>query len=165
MGDKADWGDTFLRHLIDACKEEIEAGNRPMGIFTTTGWKNVVSKFAEKSGDTRTKKQLKNKLDLLKKEYVTFMEFKNCATGLGWDEAKQTIDCSDEWWDEHLAVRTMFLHNYILPFFLMVRLANFFSNCRDATIVRKESNATILSFENKDPSFSMTCISCLARHM
>lgn len=115
MGDKADWGDTFLRHLIDACKEEIEAGNRPMGIFTTTGWKNVVSKFAEKSGDTRTKKQLKNKLDLLKKEYVTFMEFKNCATGLGWDEAKQTIDCSDEWWDEHLAVRTMFLHNYILP--------------------------------------------------
>ncbi|XP_034574120.1 uncharacterized protein [Setaria viridis] len=103
MGDKADWGDTFLRHLIDACKEEIEAGNRPMGIFATTGWKNVVSKFAEKSGDTRTKKQLKNKLDLLKKEYVTFMEFKNCATGLGWDEAKQTIDCSDEWWDEHLA--------------------------------------------------------------
>lgn len=134
MGDKADWGDTFLRHLIDACKEEIEAGNRPMGIFTTTGWKNVVSKFAEKSGDTRTKKQLKNKLDLLKKEYVTFMEFKNCATGLGWDEAKQTVDCSDEWWDEHLAVRTMFLDNYILPILCY---------CRDATIVRKESNATM----------------------
>ncbi|KAF2927299.1 hypothetical protein DAI22_06g194203 [Oryza sativa Japonica Group] len=32
-----------------------------------------------------------------------FMEFKNCATSLGWDEAKQTIVCSAEWWDEHLA--------------------------------------------------------------
>ena len=41
----------FVRHLLDACKEEIEAGNTPMGIFTTTGWKNVVSKIAQKSGD------------------------------------------------------------------------------------------------------------------
>jgi ribosomal protein L7/L12 len=32
------------------------------------------------------------------------MEFKNLATGLGWYEAKQTVDCSDEWWNEHLAV-------------------------------------------------------------
>jgi hypothetical protein len=32
MGDKADWSDGFLRNLFDACKEEIEAGNRPMGI-------------------------------------------------------------------------------------------------------------------------------------
>ena len=80
MGDKAHWGDGFLRHLYDTCKEEIEAGNRPMGIFTTTGWKNVVSKFAEKSGDRRTKKQLKNKLDVLKKEYSIFMEFKFLAS-------------------------------------------------------------------------------------
>jgi hypothetical protein len=56
MGDKADWGDVFLRHLYYACKEEIEAGNRPLGIFTTTGWKNLVLKFAEKSGDKRTRK-------------------------------------------------------------------------------------------------------------
>ena len=28
MGDKADWGDFFLKHLIDVCKGEIEAGNR-----------------------------------------------------------------------------------------------------------------------------------------
>jgi hypothetical protein len=34
------------------------------------------------------------------------MKLKNFATGLGWDEAKQTVDCSKEWWDEHLVVRT-----------------------------------------------------------
>jgi hypothetical protein len=44
-----------------------------MGIFTATSWKNVVSKFAKKkSGDRWTKKQLKNKLDVLKKEYSIF---------------------------------------------------------------------------------------------
>jgi hypothetical protein len=104
MGDKADWGDFFLRHLYDVCKEEIEAGNRPLGIFTTTGWKNLILKFAEKSDDKRTKKQLKNKIDALKKDYTFFMEFKNLTNGLGWDEGKQTVDCSDEWWNEHLAV-------------------------------------------------------------
>ena len=82
MGDKADWSDCFLKNLFDACKEEIQAGNRPMGIFTATGWKNVISKFAEKSGDGRTKKQLKNKLDVLKKEYSIFMEFKFLASYL-----------------------------------------------------------------------------------
>jgi hypothetical protein len=53
--------------------------------------KNFVSKFAQKSGDKRILKQLKNKLDGLKKEYSAFMEFKNLATGLGWDEANRLL--------------------------------------------------------------------------
>jgi hypothetical protein len=32
------------------------------------------------------------------------MEFKNLATRLEWDETKQTMDCLDECWDEHLIV-------------------------------------------------------------
>jgi hypothetical protein len=99
MSDKADWSDSFVRNLFDAA-------NTPMRIFTSTGWKNLISKFADKSGDKRTKKQLKNKLDIFKKEYSLFMEFKNYATGLGWDAEKRTVDCSEEWWEEHLAVRT-----------------------------------------------------------
>ncbi|NP_001145022.1 uncharacterized protein LOC100278193 [Zea mays] len=103
MADKADWCDANVRHFIDVCKGEIDAGNRPMGMFTKTGWKNLRTKHEEKTGQKLTKKQLKNKLDNMKKEYTWFMEFKNYATGLGWDEAKQTVDCSKEWWDEHLA--------------------------------------------------------------
>jgi hypothetical protein len=44
---------------------------------------------------------------VFKKEYTSFMEFKNCVTALGWDEAKRIVVCSQEWWDEHLAVRTI----------------------------------------------------------
>ena len=78
-----------MRHLFDARKDEIEAQNRPMGIFTTTGWKNVVSKFAEKSGDRRTKKTIEEQVRCLeKKECSIFMEFKNCATSFGRDAEK-----------------------------------------------------------------------------
>jgi hypothetical protein len=35
------------------------------------------------------------------------MELKNYATRLGWDAAKGTVDCPQEWWDEHLAVSTV----------------------------------------------------------
>ena len=55
MGDKVDWSDFFLKHLIDICKGEIEAGNRPLGLFTSTGWKNLISKFAERTDDLQTK--------------------------------------------------------------------------------------------------------------
>jgi hypothetical protein len=87
MCDKANWSDGYVRNLFIACKEEIEVGTRPNGQFTSIGQKNFVSKFAQKSGE-RPKKQQKNKLDVLKKEYSIFMEFKNFAIGLGWDEAK-----------------------------------------------------------------------------
>jgi len=29
---------------------------------------------------------------------------KNEATGLGWDDAKRTVVCPQEWWDEHVVV-------------------------------------------------------------
>ncbi|TVU25213.1 hypothetical protein EJB05_27702, partial [Eragrostis curvula] len=103
MSDKADWCDANLRHFIEIMKKEIEDGNRPLGQYTRTAWKNVVAKYHEKTGLKQTKKQLRNKLDNLKKEYTLFMELKNSATGLGWNEAKQTVDCSDECWDEHFA--------------------------------------------------------------
>jgi hypothetical protein len=31
------------------------------------------------------------------------MELKNIGTGLGWNEEKQTVVASNEWWEEHLA--------------------------------------------------------------
>jgi hypothetical protein len=30
----------------------------------------------------------------MKKDYTVFMELKNAAVGLGWNDANQTIDCS-----------------------------------------------------------------------
>jgi hypothetical protein len=105
MAEKAVWDNTNVKHLIDICKEEILAGNRPGGCFTRNGWKNMEDKFLARCGVKLVKTQLKNKLDNLKKDYTQFMELKNAATGLGWNEANQTVDCSDIWWNEHLEVK------------------------------------------------------------
>jgi hypothetical protein len=53
MGDKVDWSDGIVSNLFDVCNEEIEAGNRLNGQFTSTGCKNFVSKFAQKSGNNQ----------------------------------------------------------------------------------------------------------------
>ena len=50
MADKADWCDTNVRHFIDICKGETEARNRPLGLFTRTAWKNLVTKYEDKTG-------------------------------------------------------------------------------------------------------------------
>jgi hypothetical protein len=92
----------------------------PNGCFTRNGWKKLEEKFFVRSGLKLVKSQLKNKLDNTKKDYTVFMELKNAATGLGWDDANQTIDCSNTWWEEHLAVSPsqivviFFLVHYIL---------------------------------------------------
>jgi hypothetical protein len=73
----------------------------------------------------------------MKKEYTWFIELKNFATGLGWNEGKQTVDCSKEWWDEQLAVRTKLISH---AFEIWVDLLIFSFNFRDATILRKVPN-------------------------
>ncbi|TVT97229.1 hypothetical protein EJB05_57537, partial [Eragrostis curvula] len=56
MSDKADWCDANLRDFIDICKGEIEAGNRPHGQFTRNGWKNLRTKYEERTTLKQTKK-------------------------------------------------------------------------------------------------------------
>eukprot|EP00267_Zea_mays_P053588 XP_020406733.1 L10-interacting MYB domain-containing protein-like [Zea mays] len=102
MAEKAVWDNATLKHLIDICKEEILAGDRPQGCFTRNGWKNLEEKFFARSGTKLVKTQLKNKLDNMKKDYTQFMELKNAATRLGWDEANKTVACDNAWWAEHL---------------------------------------------------------------
>jgi hypothetical protein len=88
MGEKAVWDNTNLKHFIDICKEEIYAGRRPNGCFTRNCWKNLAEKFfCEISRLKLVKTQLKNKLDNMKKDFTLFMELKNLATRLGWDES------------------------------------------------------------------------------
>jgi hypothetical protein len=48
MSDKAYRCDANVTHIIDICKREID-GNMPMGIFTRTGWKILVTKYEEKN--------------------------------------------------------------------------------------------------------------------
>jgi hypothetical protein len=162
-GEKAVWDNTNLKHFIGICKEEIGVGNRPNGCFTRNDWKNLEEKFFARSRLKLVKSQLKNKLDNMKNDYTEFMELKNAATGLGWDDANQTVDYSNMWWDEHLAVSPCQIvvifpwsiissYIYIFPY-----LAHLFNS--DATTLREVSSVSMSSFESVDRSTLMICIS------
>ena len=100
MGEKTVWDDANVKHFIDICKEEVQAGNKPVSYLYRTGWKNLEEKFEARTGKKLTKTQLKNNWDNFKKYYTFFMELKNTATWLGWNDVKQTVDCASTWWDE-----------------------------------------------------------------
>jgi hypothetical protein len=102
MGEKAMWDDANLKQLIEIFKEGIEARNRPHGCWTRKMLEEPWAKafFFTKSGMKLVKTRLKNKLDGMKKDFTLFMELNFFATRLGWDDAKQIVVCSKEWWDE-----------------------------------------------------------------
>ncbi|EAZ17660.1 hypothetical protein OsJ_33203 [Oryza sativa Japonica Group] len=92
---KANW-DTFSnRAFCEICAEECEAGNRPTGCLSTTGYKNLQLKFFQRTGKKHDQKQLKNHWETLKKEYNLWIELKEKSTGLGWDPIKGTFTADD----------------------------------------------------------------------
>ncbi|PNT72327.1 hypothetical protein BRADI_2g42795v3, partial [Brachypodium distachyon] len=103
--EKANWNAEYTRIFCEICKEETEANNRPLGCLDRKGYKNLEEKFFKQSGQKLVKKQLKNKWDLLKKEYTEFMVLKNAASGLGWNDAMSTIVADDDRWNNHLQVK------------------------------------------------------------
>jgi hypothetical protein len=97
MGEKAIWDAANVKLFCDLCTKEVNVGHRPLGHLNKVGWKNIEVKFAEVTGKKLEHLQMKNKWDNLKRSYTIFMELKNSATGLGWNEMRQTVDCDDCW--------------------------------------------------------------------
>ncbi|KAK8999268.1 hypothetical protein V6N11_070444 [Hibiscus sabdariffa] len=60
--------------------------------------------FEKETGKSYTQKQLKNRWDILKKEWKLWKKLKEKDTGLGWNPIKGTVDASEEWWESRLKV-------------------------------------------------------------
>ncbi|KAL3498679.1 hypothetical protein ACH5RR_041411 [Cinchona calisaya] len=101
---KATWDLTTYEDFVDICVKEVQDGNRPTTHFNRIGWKNVIEKFAKKTGKNYDYKQLKNKWDAMKKKWQLWNKLIGKETGLGWDPSKKTIDASDDWWNKRLEV-------------------------------------------------------------
>lgn len=80
------------------CAEEFYAGNRPNTHFNKIGWTNVIKKFQQRTGMRYDQKQLKNKWEKMKSEFITWKSLIEKETGIGWDNEKQTVIAPDEWW-------------------------------------------------------------------
>ncbi|KAK9284032.1 hypothetical protein L1049_012291 [Liquidambar formosana] len=71
--DKANWDPKAHEIWVNVFVAEVRAGDRIGTIFSKKGWKNVVANFNAATGRDYNIKQLKNRLDNLRKE---------CAMGI-----------------------------------------------------------------------------------
>ncbi|XP_020575268.1 L10-interacting MYB domain-containing protein-like [Phalaenopsis equestris] len=103
-GSPAIWEKEIKLLFCDLCIKEIELGNRPTTFFNKEGWNSIIKHFKDSTGREYDRLQMKNKWDQLKKDWKIWKDLKRGSTGLGWDPIKRTIDASEEWWAERLAV-------------------------------------------------------------
>ena len=94
--DKAIWDDVSIEVLINACIDQIYKKECNGLIFMKTGWTNIMTTFNEKTGKGYGIKQLKNMLDVLKKDLRTWDKLVN-ETGAGRDAIMNVVFASNEW--------------------------------------------------------------------
>jgi hypothetical protein len=104
---KANWDAFSTKSFCEICKEETIAGNRPSGVLSAVGYRNLEEKFFVKTKQRLQRKQFKNKWDYLKLEYVLWIQLKNTATGLGQNTISNSVIADDDWWDRQIAVSTI----------------------------------------------------------
>ncbi|KAE8707937.1 G2/mitotic-specific cyclin-1-like [Hibiscus syriacus] len=99
---KATWDKMKTIIFCDLCIKEILNGNRPGTHFSKKGWIKIVNNFEKETGKAYTRTQLKNKWDLLKKEWKLWKKLKEKDPALRWNHIKGTVDASEEWWESRL---------------------------------------------------------------
>ncbi|CAL5378227.1 unnamed protein product [Camellia sinensis] len=74
-----------------------------------TGYKNIANQFLDKTELLHLAKQMKNKFDNLKKDWVAWKKLENAShglTGLGYDHEMGLFIAPDHWWAKMQAFRT-----------------------------------------------------------
>ncbi|XP_023929687.2 uncharacterized protein LOC112040995 [Quercus suber] len=82
--------------------EEQIKGNMENGVFKGSMWETITQELNKRSGKLLTTKQVFQKHNRLRGKQRKWSQLLN-HTGLGWDEATQTVTCSDEVWEHVVA--------------------------------------------------------------
>lgn len=99
---KAVWDRNLTMIFCDLCIKEKDHNCRRGTYFKKEGWSRLVADFNKETGKEYEKSQLKNRWDLLKKEWKLWKQLKGNDTFFGWDPRKNNIDTSEEWWEMKL---------------------------------------------------------------
>ncbi|KAI8016256.1 L10-interacting MYB domain-containing protein [Camellia lanceoleosa] len=87
----------FLQLVI----AKMDAGNQQPCGLSMSGYKNVANKFLDKTSLLHSAKQMKNKYDNLKKDWVAWKKLEKARqglTGLGYNQETGLFTAPDHWW-------------------------------------------------------------------
>ncbi|XP_010273674.1 PREDICTED: L10-interacting MYB domain-containing protein-like [Nelumbo nucifera] len=101
---KANWTDDHHRFFVDVCVKEVMKQNRPTTYLNNEGYINLMNAFRKKFGVEWDRKCFKNKWENLRKDWTTWCRLLKDSSGHEWDNEKNTIIASNDWWESHLQV-------------------------------------------------------------
>ncbi|KAI9092276.1 hypothetical protein K1719_027776 [Acacia pycnantha] len=86
-----EWDVGSTKTFIDLCIEQIYKKERLGSSFTKDGWNHIIAGFKEKTCLEYTKKQLKNRLDSLRREWKAWEKLFLKETGIAIDYARNMV--------------------------------------------------------------------------
>ncbi|XP_028761645.1 uncharacterized protein LOC114720197 [Neltuma alba] len=89
---KATWDYYTTKILIDVCAKQIVHKERQGTSFTRPGWGKIEKNFRERSGKMYDRRQLKNRFDVLRKDWKLWEKLMSGETGIGYDAATNRVD-------------------------------------------------------------------------
>ncbi|XP_028797060.1 L10-interacting MYB domain-containing protein-like [Neltuma alba] len=94
---KVTWDPYTTKILIDVCVEQIVHKERQRTSFKRPGWGKIEKNFQERSRRKYDSRQLKNKFDMLRKDWKLWDKLISGETGIGYAVATNRVLASDEW--------------------------------------------------------------------
>ena len=104
----------YIEHIfIEIMLEEQLKGSMPNGVFKGSLWPSITAELNQRTGKDFNCKQVLQKHNRLRTKQRKWSQLLTKHTGLGWDEQTKTVTCSDEVWQNVIAVCLLLFINYI----------------------------------------------------
>ncbi|KAI8020805.1 L10-interacting MYB domain-containing protein [Camellia lanceoleosa] len=98
---KCTWDSYNIKLFPQLVIAEMGDGNRQLCSLSMSGYKKLANKFLDRTGLLHSSKQIKNKYDNLKKDWITWKKLQDSSqgfTGIGYDHTLGLFTAPDHWW-------------------------------------------------------------------
>ena len=110
--DEKKWPPDVEHIFIEIMLEVQIKGNMPNDVFKGSTWASITRELDQRTGKYFITKQVQQKHNMLRLKQQKWSQLLR-YTRLGWDEQTQAMTCSDEVWQNVIAICLLLLINYI----------------------------------------------------
>ncbi|XP_023759688.1 uncharacterized protein LOC111908084 [Lactuca sativa] len=96
------WDPHTFKIFLEECMTELNNGNMTDTYFKQAACQNICKRLLERTGKELDRNQMKNKWDIMRKEFKYYDRLTRLETGISTDPTKNIISASKEWWDEKI---------------------------------------------------------------